>query len=259
MGRVLSISIVFALALVGCGGSSTNDAATGGSAGTGATAGSGGAGGSGGSSGTGASGGQGGSGGGVGGSGGSVCSGFDDEPAPATGVTIRIENAGTNPIYLGGGDNCTAAPLYGLSSASGPLALSAGNCDSTCQELQQHGPFCTGACEMPRVILVNPGGHYDTSWSGVVFQPENMPASCYSPTGYTPATCDRQVVPDAGSYSASATAGTALTCIDVSNCNCTPDASGSCEITFGGTLSGSQLAAKVDFDYPTSMVTLTFD
>lgn len=238
MRRALSLSIVVGLALVGCGGSSTSDAATGGTAGTSGT------------------GGTGGTAGGGGAGGATGCSAFADAPAPPGGMTIRLENARTAPIYLGGGANCAPAPLYSLEGPTGALALDASNCGSTCQDLQQHGTYCTGGCQQPLGVRIDPGGHYDASWSGVTYQPETMPASCYWDPGSATASCDRQILPDAGSYSALASAATGVTCSNAT-CSCTPDASGSCQIQ-GATLSGTKLSAKASFDYPTSLVTVIF-
>jgi hypothetical protein len=250
MRLAISLSILVGLALSGCGGSSTNDTSSGGNAGTsgsgGSTGGSGATGGSGGSS---ASGGTGGA---------TDCTAFTDAPEPTADVTIRLENARTDPIYLGGGVDCGPTPLYSLEGPNGGLQLSAGNCDSTCQDLQQHGPYCTGACQQPFVVMIAAGGHYDLSWAGVTYQAQTMPASCYwDPSSASPS-CDRRVVPDAGSYSALADAATDVSCGDPNGCDCTPDASGSCQILGGNTLSGTPLSAKATFDYPTSMVTVTF-
>jgi hypothetical protein len=86
-----------------------------------------------------------------------------------------------------------------------------------------------------------------------------MPLGCYFDQSFAPATCDQQIIAPAGPYVASARAGTDLVCLDVGVCSCTPDASGSCEIPYGGSIAGELIDAKATFDFPTaSLVTVTF-
>ncbi|MFO0567317.1 MAG: hypothetical protein U0263_16790 [Polyangiaceae bacterium] len=238
-----------ALLLTACGGSTSQDGGTGGggTGGTGATGASGGSGGigGGGTGGTGA----------VGGVGGTSCSDFLDEPLP-TSVTIRVVNKRATPIYVGGGSGCGNEPLYTLSGPGGLVALSPGGCGFTCEALQAHGDMCPDACFLPPTIFIAPGGSFDTAWAGTSYEAATMPASCYFEPQYALPTCNRRRVADPANYVAKVDAGSALTCLDVGMCSCTPDAQGSCEITYGGTPSGDALTASATFTMPGSSVVM---
>jgi len=137
--------------------------------------------------------------------------------------------------------------------------MNAGGCGNSCQALQQHGDWCMDACLIPPVVVIDPGGSYDTTWSGTTFESQNMPKECYFEPQLVPTTCDRRVIAQSGAYGAVVTAATALICNDVALCDCTPSAQGSCEIPYGAELSGTTLAAKTSFEMPgASLVVLTF-
>jgi hypothetical protein len=86
-----------------------------------------------------------------------------------------------------------------------------------------------------------------------------MPPSCYFDPTSAPETSDQQVIAAVGTYVASARAGTDMICLDVGVCACTPDASGSCEIQYGGSIAGDLIDAKASFDFPSaSLVSVTF-
>ncbi len=230
------LSFACAALAVGCGGSSTSDGNTGGN---GAAAGTGGSGASAGTGGSGA----------TAGSGGSVsCDDFQDESSAGT-VTLRLTNARPTAIYLGGGNGCGPAQLYTLEGPAGPVAMYANGCGNTCEMLQHQGDYCAGggACQMPSVVMIAPGGHYDATWTALDFVTENMPLSCYFEPQYAPPTCSRRIAAEAGTYTVSSTAMTELDCLDVGICPCIPDASGSCEIPYSGTPTGTAVVAASSF------------
>jgi len=210
----------------------------------------------GGSSGIGGSGGNGGS----SGSGGGVsCDDFADQSPPPEGVTIRLVNARNTPIYLGGDNNCAPIEWFELEGPEGPIVQRASGCGHTCQGLQQYDNLCPEACMVPPVVVIAPGGHYDTSWAGTTFEQAPMPISCYFNPEYAPTSCDRQLVAPAGSYVASAEAFTDVACTDLGICPCNPGPAGSCEIAYGSAPAGETIAAKVSFEHAsTSVVEVTF-
>jgi hypothetical protein len=243
--------------LTACGGSSTSDpGASGGAGGSGGSGASGGSSGSGGSAGTaGTTGGS----AGVGGTGGQSCEDFLDQIPPPEGVTLRLVNATNQPIYLGGENNCGPNDLFQLQGPNGAIRLRAGGCGHTCEALQQHGDWCADACMLPPVVLIAPGGHYDTSWSGTTFEPFDMPESCYFEPQFAPPTCDRQLIAPAGDYLATSQAFGELLCTDVGICPCIPGPTGSCEIQYGATPTGESIAGKASFAFPSeSLIELTF-
>ncbi len=243
----MRISIVLGVALLslstGCGGSSTKD-----SPGTGAVGGAAGSGGSGGSSGSGGSGAYGAS----GGSGGDTCADYADE-APQTGVTFMLRNKRTTPIYLGGESNCGPAQLFTVDGESGSVQLQAGGCGNTCEALQQHGDFCTGACLLPPVIRIDPGGSYATNWDGTSYESRNMPTSCYVDLNTAASSCDQRIIVADGSYTATVGAATDIVCNDVGICDCSSDENGSCEIQ-SAALDGIPIEAKATLSWPSASV-----
>lgn len=252
-----SVALVLALAASACGGS-VEQGGAGATGGVGATAGVGatGGGGTGAGAGTGGSGAFAGAGGG--GAGGASCTDFADQSAPGP-VTIRIVNQLPKPIYLGGGNTCSPEPVYDLQGPSGPVPMFAGGCGNTCEALQQHGDWCADACLIPPVIVIAPGGSYDTSWTGNTYETLSMPLACYFEPQYAPPTCGRRLEAPAGTYGAFVTAADSISCNDVAICSCTPSAQGSCEIPYGASLSGSTLSTKTSFAMPgASLVVLTF-
>lgn len=237
----LALALALGSFLVACGGSTDADGTS-----TGGAAGSGGAGGS--VGGAGGAGGSGGSGGGAGGGAGTACDDFLDQAGKA--VTVRIRNATSGPLYMGGGSDCGPNEVYAVTDGGGgPVKLFAGGCGHTCEALQQHGNYCTGACMMPPLIRIEPGGHYDRKWSGTIFQQQHMPTDCYVDLNTAMDSCEQQVTAPAGSYTFSTSAATSATC-NGGSCDCTPDAAGACEIPSGGQLGGGTLSAKAVLGYP---------
>jgi hypothetical protein len=260
------VCLLTASMAMGCGGSTLDPAGSGASAGTGASGGDSGAGGgsgAGGSGGAAASAGTGGFGGegAMGGTGGAQCSDFADETPPPEGVTIRLVNKRATPIYLGDSfAGCGPLQHYSLDGPMGSVQLRAGGCGNTCAALQEHPDYCAGACMIPPVVAIHPGGSFYASWAGTTFEAANMPASCYFDPGFAPTTCDRQIVAPIGWYVASARAWTQLSCDDYGFCSCEPDPSGSCEIPFGANPSGMPIDGKATFEMPSaSLVQITFE
>lgn len=196
------------------------------------------------STGSGGSGATGTTGSGAGGSGiggdGPSCDAFLPDTGLGDPVTIRIENADVVDIFLGEpGSGCGSPHLYSLEMPNGdPPAIYKGSlevCELTCAELQQSGCECAADCAQPYVVRIAPGGHYDATWIGYVYDTADMPAACYSD-----ATCKgagsycpiERVAPPALDVLVPAYPG--ATC-DGTPCTCTPDATGSC-LAFAGTV-----------------------
>jgi hypothetical protein len=182
-----------------------------------------------------------------------------DQIPPPQVFTLRLVNGRPEAIYLGGGNDCGPNDLVQLHGPNGPIRFRAGGCGHTCEALQQHGDWCADACMIPPVIVIEPGGHYDTSWNGTTFEAFEMPESCYFEPEFAPATCDRQLIAPAGDYTATAEAFSALACTDVGICPCQAGPSGSCEIPYGATPAGDPIATKTTFLFPSeSLVEITF-
>lgn len=247
MSARLAIALLLASTTVACGGSTSQDGSTGGSAGTGA-AGSGAAGGGGVGGGLGGGGAGGGGAGGVGG--GVSCAGYEDQTPPG-GVTVRLQNSTGKPIYIGGENNCGPAELFEIPG----IKQFPNDCGNTCEKLQHQSGICPDACMMPPTILIAPGGHYDAMWSGTTFEDMAMPEECYFEPQYAPPTCERRVIPKPGMYPVAAAASYTVTCYDVGLCSCTPGPDGSCEIPYGAAPGPKSAYGKAMLQMPsTSLV-----
>jgi hypothetical protein len=255
------VCLLSAAMAIGCGGSTIDPAGTGGAGA--ASGGSGGAAASGGTSGFGGAGGAGalGGSGAVAGSGGSACSDFHDETSPSQGITIRLINNRPTPIFFGDPyAGCGPVPHYALSGPNGPVQLYAGGCGNTCQALQEHPDYCAGACMIPPVLQIMPGGYYDAGWTGMAFESANMPLSCYFDQSFAPASCDRRIVAPGGNYVVTAQAFPELICDALGMCSCEPDPSGACEIPYGANPSGTPIEGKASFEMPSAtMVQISFE
>lgn len=247
-----SILLIVALSSFACGGSTDADTnSTGGAAGSGGGGtGGGGAGGTSGSGGDGGGGMGGGGMGGVAGAGGSACGDFLDQSG--TPVSVKITNKTSAPVFMGGSNGCGPIEVFSITDASGKtVAQMAGGCGHTCEALREHGNYCSGACMVPPLVRINPGGSYLAQWAGTVFEPAPMPSECYKDQNGVMDSCYRELAAPAGGYGFAASAATQATC-NGGSCDCPPDASGSCQITGGGTLGGSTLSASAKLSLPGS-------
>ncbi|MFO0568405.1 MAG: hypothetical protein U0263_22275 [Polyangiaceae bacterium] len=242
------LTLLLALSLfplaIGCGGSTDQEASTGGAAGAPAGGGTGGVGAAGGTGGSGAVGGA----GATGGTGGASCDAYLDQSGQM--VTVRIRNQTAGPVFLGGPNDCSQSLPFSLNDPAGaPVSLFAGGCGNTCEALQQHANYCTGACMQPLMIRIEAGGYFDTSWSGTVFEQAFMPTDCYVDLNTAMDSCEQRLAAPAGSYAFTSSANTAADC-GGQTCTCTPSAAGSCEISGGAQLAGSTLTATAKLDHP---------
>ncbi len=104
----------------------------------------------------------------------------------------------------------------------------------------------------PLMIRIEPGGYYDTSWSGTVFQQAFMPTDCYVDLNTAMDSCEQQLNAPSGSYAFSTSAHTAADC-GGQPCTCMPSAAGSCEISGGAELAGTTLTTTGKLDYPAAL------
>ena len=251
------LSVLTLVLVAGCGGSTNDDQpSTGGVGGGSGGAATGGSGGNTGGSPGGGSGGLAGS-GAVGGAAGASCALYLDQTGQAT--TVRLTNQRTEPIFLGGSNDCGPTEPFGIEGPDGkPVKLWPGGCGHTCEGLQSHGNYCSGACMMPPLIRIEPGGTYERKWQGVVFEPASMPDSCYSDPNDLLTSCEQQLPAPAGKYAFSASASAQATC-GSGSCVCPAGSPGWCELPGGGQLGSPSLAASADLSLPAAnLVELSF-
>lgn len=227
--------LALALFVFACGGSTDQDASPGGgAAGTGGGAGS----------------------GGTAGTGGAACADYLDQSGQE--VTVRIKNETSAPVFMGGSNDCGPVEVFAVKDPTGAdVKLFAGGCGHTCEALQQHGNYCTGACMMPALIRIDPGGHYDRKWSGTVFEQKQMPSECYVDLNTAMDSCEQRVAAPAGDYGFFTSAATSASC-NGGSCDCAPNAAGSCEIAGGGQLGTTLMSAAAKLAFPSeSLVELS--
>jgi len=163
---------------------------------------------------------------------------------------VRIENQTGAPVFMGGSSDCGPIEVFSVTDSKGaPVKLFAGGCGHTCEALQQHGNYCTGACMMPPLIRIEAGGHYDRKWSGTVFSQKAMPTECYVDLNTAMDSCEQRLAAPAGGYAFAASVATAATC-NGQPCACPPGSSGACEIPSGGQLGGTTLSAAAKISFP---------
>jgi len=111
-----------------------------------------------------------------------------------------------------------------------------------CKDAAQ-GPFgCTAECAAPEAIRIEPGAAVEVVWKGTVLVSEQMPAACYESGEVGDACMVEQDAPT--DLTLRAHAWTEIACAGVETaCSCTPDASGSCTVSFA-TVTGTDLVAS---------------
>ncbi|MCC6216973.1 MAG: hypothetical protein IT376_19090 [Polyangiaceae bacterium] len=175
---------------------------------------------------------------------------------------MRLVNARSSPIYLGGGYGCSDPMLYelrGPAPADEALRLQLGACGYTCEDLQEHAGGCLAECMIPPTTKISAGGHRDLVWQMTSAVGVQMPAACYADPSTSEGSCDRLLVPAPGTYLASATARAALLCADVGLCDCEVDADGACELWDPAQPDGEALGATTSFAFPSeTTIVLTF-
>jgi hypothetical protein len=206
-------------------------------------------------------GGSGGSGGGGSGAGGSEeCSEFipPEVGAPVQQIPVVIQNATATTIYLGATDfGCSSPPPYQTTTVGGDAVKSyLGACEFTCADVANGGCNCAADCALPTVILLAPGGSYTTSWSPGIFESVEMPEECYSdPTCIAPTCLLPRPASDPLLFGSSGYPTVTCSAMD---CDCTPDASGSCQIQ-DATTSGTEVLASTQWNPGDETITIVFE
>src|SRR5258706_8128821 len=161
--------------------------------------------------------------------GGTACDKFADQ-APSQTVTVRIKNTGSLPFYFGQASGCGAVPLFSVRDSAGQvLAQRTGSCDFTCEDLQHQSAACTADCAIPPIYRIDPGGSHDVEWAGTRLESAAMPASCYNESGNALASCSREVVAPAATYTVVVTGYISASC-GGAPCPCTAIGPGVCQV-----------------------------
>lgn len=196
--------------------------------------------------------GSGGNGSGGNGSGGSAsCESFGDEE-PAQAVTVTVRNTGDDPIFLSG-QSCTSTIDLTVTDPNGDeRTWRNDDCTFTCEALQEHSGVCAADCGIPPVIMIAAGGLYELEWTGVLYEPTEMPEGCFFEPQYPgPQSCHQQLVASAGDYTIATNAWSAASgCQDPSGCNCTPDTDGACQLEAPAFVEGEASTQSGVVTYP---------
>lgn len=179
------------------------------------------------------------------------CGDYADE-APTDAVTVTVRNTSSETIYLSGED-CTGDIALDVTDPDGDARTwrDDDGCTFTCAELQENDGVCPAICQQPPVVMIAPGGQYELSWSGVLFESTEMPAACFFGDGTDAMACHQQLVGAAGDYTLSTRAWSSVSgCGDPSECECTPDLDGACQLDPFGVVSGDAKTGSATVSYP---------
>ncbi|UQA61340.1 hypothetical protein [Polyangium aurulentum] len=198
---------------------------------------------------------------GVAGCDGGVCEAFLNEPG--TTVTIRLKNERAEPIFIGSRASCFDAPPFTLRNVGNQiLDIGGSGCGSSCEGMQEHGLLtCADACSAPSMLMIAPGGHFETTWDGRLNHTVTMPAECVKGIEEQDRTCTQRVTAPRSLYQVSAQAF-----LDVRDCgalagpcSCKPSADGSCDVLDPGAVGPASLTMVSSLNYPDeSTVELVF-
>ncbi len=183
-----------------------------------------------------------------------ICDEFDNDTSTPAAVTVRIRNDGSAPIYLGSASGGCTPYIDLLLSRGGdnvPFHTDA-SCTGTCELLQQGELACTDECAVPPLIYIEPGGSYEETWAGTVFQHrDDMPEGCYFDASYASGGCQQIVVAPDGDYVFTVNAWDDMgDCAGPESCECTPDVDGSCAMYNFIPPAGTPRQASASFRYP---------
>lgn len=182
-----------------------------------------------------------------------LCDEFNNHTAVPAPVTILIRNDGSEPIYLGsatGGCSRYIDMLLSRDDENVPFRTDT-SCTGTCELLRQGDPACTDECAVPPLVYIEPGGVYEETWAGTVFERRDMPEGCYANSEYADNGCQQIVVAPTADYTFTVSAWNDIAdCTEPETCECTPDVSGSCAMYNFVTPSGTPRQASASFRYP---------
>ncbi len=166
----------------------------------------------------------------------------DLEPSPPQTVELRLTNARPDPIFVAGG----CGSLLRLERIGHQHRFAADTCDlPTCASALEGD--CSMACAacIPGVIRIEPGMSYDSSWSGTLFEAEDIAQTC---SGLCTSECWREVAAPEGNYRMLAAVFTECP-ESIDDCSCPPGSSEPCFIeAYNGAVNAQEFA--VDFGWP---------
>lgn len=184
-----------------------------------------------------------------------VCAAFDDEVSAGP-ITVHLVNSLAEPILVDQGVQCgNAPPPFSIISTATHQSLQTAQVHAgpTCEILQKSAPYTDDCAQAFPTICIEPGGHYDYAWDGMVTRSVQMPGECFLVPSPDPQSCDRLVNVAAGGYQVKATAAPASTC------SCALSDAGSCDDWFSNYDAAAPSAtASVQTTLPSANVTLEF-
>lgn len=193
----------------------------------------------------------------------------DSAASDATPTVLRIVNTSPTAIFLEPETPCSEAPFkLEVSDDGGLLDTDEYFCggDATCQAIAD--PGFAGSCEAcpePPVRMIPSGATFETTWDGMHFVPNQIPASCNDDDGEKTIDCVDRRASTAGTHRVPVRAFSSCEFMG-QPCECQPtDPDGTCALNevlayqAPDALSG-EMIREVAFNLPGSgVVTLTFD
>ncbi len=181
------------------------------------------------------------------------CPDPSDEPGPE--VTVEIRNDGDAPIYINESlCDGTLLEITGPSPWPHVLRTQLNPCEFTCDMAAPPQEVLCESCSLCSdlgVTMLAPGASMFTSWSGVDYRPYQLALNCQN----CGETCTATARAEDGGYTITVPAYTEVA--DCTECTCTPNEHGICEVY--GAPAGQQMMAKASVNYPSQQyIALTF-
>lgn len=192
---------------------------------------------------------------GEGGAGGD-CEAYDQPDSSS--VEVRVKNATEAPVYLttpGGG--CEFVPGYTVESADGATLIAyLDNCQQACSSAREEHCGCP-ACGDSGAVMVEPGGTYVDTWSGLLYEAAEMPAGCYRDASC--ADGDDPCLAEVVAGEPLVFVATVYPEVECNPCECAPSESGSCELPGASEGRGEPTVRKVTWQPGDSVVEIVIE
>ncbi len=180
-------------------------------------------------------------------------------PTAPGGVSIRLLNATTTPLYFGK-PAVECGYLFGVAMERAdhtPIKAYLDNCDHSCLSVERaNGCACTPDCSQV-VTQIDPGKYYEVGWTATVFEAVGMPKNCYQDQSCGTDSCWHEVLATTP-VTFSADLYSDKTCTAASCPDCTTGSTGTCTIISGSTVTGTKHSASLSWTGE-KIATLTFN
>ena len=173
-------------------------------------------------------------------------------------VEVTIRNDRAEPIYLVEQYYCYASFLRVFNPGGEEIDWLTDGWYIACDQLAADSPSCGGPACLTQTVRVDPGAEYVDSWSGAVFERNELTPDCSLASDITVCgpQCYIERTPVTGSWSFEVEAVSEIDCGEL-ECQCEDDPDdGTCVIYTDTSQPGSPDSQSVAIDYPNETTAL---